>query len=145
MGQTRFLIVTRPIRGVAGGSSVTDTGRGELRTVWRLLGANNRELGRGPQDFPDEESCRQAVEWLRANIERAATVVCREQPVPMWGWRLVVDEVTVAASARVYRRQRECLYNLALFRAGVLNIDPAQVIPHLVRAVTRNRVELAAS
>jgi hypothetical protein len=153
MGQTRFLIVTRPIRssadsaaaaGPGSGSMTAGGGRSELRTVWRLLGANNRELGRGLADFPDEDSCRQAVEWLRTNIERAGSVICRDQPASMWGWRLEIDALPVALSARAYRRQRECLYNLALFRAGVLNIDPEQVIPHLVRATTRNRVELAA-
>jgi hypothetical protein len=136
MGRTRFLIVTRPARR---GSSSGDG----PRTAWRLLGANNRELGRGLVDFPDEESCRQAVAWLCTSIERANTVILRAQPATMWAWRLEVDEIPVALSARAYRRQRECLYNLALFRAGVQNTGTTTAPPNLVRATTRNRVELA--
>jgi hypothetical protein len=134
MGQSRFLIVTRPVRG--------GTGRSETYTAWRLLSANNRELGRGLTSFRDEESCRQAVLRLRENVERAVAVTCREQPTSMWRWRLELDDQPVALSARSYRRQRECLYNLGQFRAGVLGMDPAQVIPHLVRTTVRDRIEL---
>ena len=137
MGQARFLIVTRPAR--------NGTGRGETYTAWRLLSANNRELGRGLADFRDEESCRQAVLRLRADLDRAVAVMRRDQPTSMWGWRLDVDGQPVALSARSYRRQRECLYNLAQFRAGVLGVDPAQVVPHLVRAAVRDRTELAGA
>ncbi|MEZ0091342.1 hypothetical protein [Streptacidiphilus sp. EB129] len=137
MGQTRFLIVTRPARGGTDGA-------GAPRTVWRLLGANNRELGRCLTDFPDQESCRQAVTFLCENIERANPLIMRAQPATLWVWRLEVDEVPLALSARAYRRQRECLYNLALFRAAVLNTDTTKVLPHLVRTTLRNRVELAA-
>jgi hypothetical protein len=31
------------------------------RVGWRLLGANNRELGRSPVWYPDVESCREAA------------------------------------------------------------------------------------
>ena len=137
MGQARFLIVTRPAR--------SGTGRGEPYTAWRLLSANNRELGRGLADFRDEESCRQAVVRLRTDLDRAVAVMRRDQPTSMWGWRLDVDGQPVALSARSYRRQRECLYNLAQFRAGVLGVDPAQVVPHLVRAAVRDRTELAGA
>lgn len=137
MGQARFLIVTRPARGAAG--------RGETYTAWRLLSANNRELGRGLANFRDEESCRRAVVGLRTDIERGVAVMCREQTTSMWGWRLDIDDQAVAQSARSYRRQRECLYNLAQFRAGVTGVDPAQVIPHLVRATVRDRIELAGA
>jgi hypothetical protein len=137
MGQARFLIVTRPVRG--------GTGRGDVCTAWRLLSANNRELGRGPVNYPDERSCREAVVRLRADVERAVAAMCREQPTAMWGWRLTLDGEAVALSARSYRRQRECLYNLAQFRAGVVGVDPAQVIPHLVRALVRDRTELAGA
>ncbi|MEY9962020.1 hypothetical protein ABIA33_000041 [Streptacidiphilus sp. MAP12-16] len=116
MGHARFLIVTRPAR--------TDTFE-EVRMAWRLLSANNRELGRSLTDFLDEDSCREAVAWLRDNVERAASVMCTVQPSAMWGWRLDIDERPVALSARAYRRQRECRYNLAQFRAGVLDADPA--------------------
>jgi hypothetical protein len=137
MGQARFLIVTRPTRG--------GTGRSDTRTAWRLLSANNRELGRGPVDFRDEETCREAVLRLTVNIEEAVTVMCREQPTAMWGWRLTLGSEPVALSGRSYRRERECLYNLAQFRSGVMGVDPAQVIPHLVRAIVRDRIELAGA
>ena len=137
MGQARFLIVTRPARG--------GSGRGETITAWRLLSANNRELGRGPVGYSDEESCRAAVLRLRESIEDTVTVMCREQPTAMWGWRLTLGGEPVALSARSYRRQRECLYNLAQFRSGTRGVDPAQVIPHLVRATVRDRIELAGA
>ncbi len=138
MGQARFLIVTRPARSGSGS-------RTEAYTAWRLLSANNRELGRGLTNFKDEDACRAAVLRLRADVERAIAVTCREQATSMWGWRLDIDGEPVAKSARSYRRQRECLYNLAQFRAGVLGVDPAQVIPRLVRATVRDWIELAGA
>lgn len=138
MGQARFLIVTRPVR--------TGNGdRGETYTAWRLLSANNRELGRGLAPYTDEDACRRAVLRLTVEIGRTTAVMCREQATAMWGWRLDFDGDPLAQSARTYRRQRECLYNLAQFRSGVLGVDPDLVIPHLVRATVRDRIELAGA
>ncbi|WP_042398630.1 hypothetical protein [Streptacidiphilus carbonis] len=114
MAQARFLIDSRPV--VRTG---TDAVSGE-RVGWRLVGANNRELGRGVPRFAEEQACREAVLRLRADMARAVVTVHRVQPGAMWAWRIAVDEVAAAASGRAYRRQRECQYNLAQFLAGVL-------------------------
>jgi hypothetical protein len=118
VGRARFLIVSGPNRGAAGEPA---------RFAWRLLSANNRELGRSPVFFPQREACEQAVSWLHANIERAVPVVVAVRPGAQWGWRLDIDEQEVALSARAYHRLRECRYNLAHFLAGVLaaEVEPA--------------------
>ncbi|MFC1403806.1 MULTISPECIES: hypothetical protein [Streptacidiphilus] len=111
MGQARFLIVTRPVSpSVPAGEFAAGA-----RTVWRLLGPNNRELGRGAAGFDTPERCLEAVLRLRADAHRAVVAALRIQPGAMWAWRLSVDDLPVAASGRAYRRQRECQYNLTQF------------------------------
>jgi hypothetical protein len=40
---------------------------------WRLLGGNNRDLGRGVDPYPDAESCRLGIKNLLARLDRAET------------------------------------------------------------------------
>ncbi|MFJ9517742.1 hypothetical protein ACIRPK_05645 [Kitasatospora sp. NPDC101801] len=108
MGHPRFLIVNRPVR--------PDLGAGG--TVWRLLGANNRHLGQSQEIFRDAASCRVAIEEFQHRVDQGRTTICSMEQGQLWLWRLELDGRTVAHSARGYRRQRECQYNLARFLAG---------------------------
>jgi hypothetical protein len=88
--------------------------------AWRLLGANNRELGRSPIWYPDVESCREAVRALKREIGGLTSALMSvPQPGGAWSWRLAVSGTPVAVAGRPYHRQRECAYNLNHFVAAV--------------------------
>jgi len=107
----RFLFVYRDI-GAAG--------RGAAPVRWRLLGANNRELGRGAGPFADLESCQAAVRDLVARVAGATPgIVGDADHTGAWSWRLDLDGHPVAVSWRTYLRHRECAYSLAHFIGAV--------------------------
>ena len=115
----RFLFVYRDI-GAAG--------PGAAPVRWRLLGANNRELGRGPGPFPDLESCQAAVRELVARVAAATPgIVGDAGHTGGWSWRLDLSGRAVAVSWRTYLRHRECAYSLAHF---------VDAVPHAVVAPT---------
>lgn len=88
--------------------------------AWRLLGANNRELGRSPIWYPDIETCREAVRALKREIGGVTPAMSSvAMPGGAWSWRLVVGGTAVAVAGRPYHRQRECAYNLSHFVAAV--------------------------
>jgi hypothetical protein len=108
MGQPRFLIISRPAR----------PGAPPAGTVWRLLGANNRHLGQSEDTFPDVSSCRGAIDRLLSSLDQGRVSIGALSQGQLWYWRIDLDGRPVARSARAYRRQRECQYNLELFLAG---------------------------
>ncbi|MEY9872790.1 hypothetical protein ABH931_002267 [Streptacidiphilus sp. MAP12-33] len=116
MSGARFLIVTGTDR---------DSGGESPWFGWRLLSANNRELGRSAGFFPGRQDCEAAVTRLRAELDRAVPVVYVVRPDSLWRWRLDVDGAETARSGRAYHRLRECRYNLAHFLAGVPQADAA--------------------
>jgi hypothetical protein len=125
----RFLIVTGTDRDNGGESSWFG---------WRLLSANNRELGRSAGFFPSREDCETAVSRLRAELERAVPVVYVLRPDSLWRWRLDVDGAETARSGRAYQRLRECRYNLAHFLTGASLADAApHALPEQRSAVRR--------
>ncbi len=88
--------------------------------AWRLLGANNRELGRSPVWYPDVDSCREAVRALKREIGGVTPAIMSVAlPGGAWSWRLAVSGTPVAMAGRHYHRQRECAYNLNHFVAAV--------------------------
>jgi hypothetical protein len=95
------------------------TGGSVDASAWRLVGANNRELGRSAATYPDLESCRDAVMYLREHIDEAETLLANASDSGLWLWRLNIRDRWIAASGRSYLRRRECLYNLAQFSAEV--------------------------
>ena len=86
------------------------------RTVeWRLISANNRELGRCTEPFLDMDSCTLAVERLREGIDSADEAVTQD-PSGRWRWRLSFQDQLVAMSCRAYLRRVECTSTLLQFR-----------------------------
>ena len=119
MADPRFLISARivdprPARRADAGWGVPVP----VPTVWRLVGANNRELGRAAQPYVDGRACRQGVTLLRRQLPRLQPAVWSDAR-GRWVWRLDVDGRPVAVAARSYLRQREALYNLDLFLAAI--------------------------
>jgi hypothetical protein len=97
--------------------------------AWRLLGRNNRELGRSPRVFGTARECVAAIGALRARVAELEAVVVVDA-VGMWGWRAELDGTPVAVASRPYYRQRESRYSLQQFLAEVAG---AEVPPEPVR------------
>jgi hypothetical protein len=86
--------------------------------VWRLVGPNNRELGRSAQAYTDAAACRAGISFLRRQLDHLeARVWCDEST--RWLWRLDLNGTPVANSARAYMRRREAVFNLEQFLAAV--------------------------
>lgn len=81
---------------------------------WRMIGGNNREVGRCPH--PSES----AAEAYR--VVHAAQLAVRQQEARMlcdavagWFWHISLDGEWLAVSSRGYQRQRECVFSLEQF------------------------------
>jgi hypothetical protein len=71
---------------------------------WRLLGGNNRDLGRGALAYPDAESCLLAIKQLVHSLPDLIPAI-RRTPPNLWVWQLRLDDLVVVASAHSYDRQ----------------------------------------
>lgn len=106
--------------------------------AWRLLGPNNRELGRSVSVFPDLAEARRAADSVRRDIGLMRATITSGSTRGGWTWRLWLDDETAAVcSPRSYLRQQECAYNLEVFLAGV-----AQSTLTDTDRVTRRPVEI---
>ena len=85
--------------------------------VWRLVGANNRELGRSAQAFTDAATCRAGISFFRRQLDHLETRVWCDGN-GRWVWRLDLHGQPVATAARAYMRRREAAFNLAQFLAA---------------------------
>lgn len=96
---------------------------------WRLLGGNNRPIGRSALDHPDVDDCLSSVARLLAALTVLTGRVDR-QPPNLWTWRLSHDGVDVACSAHPYDRQIRSQHAMAQFlsRAAVARIDAAVMV-----------------
>ncbi|MFF8376146.1 hypothetical protein ACF07V_08470 [Streptomyces sp. NPDC015661] len=100
---------------------------------WRLVGANNHELGRGPELHRGHAACSAAVTRLRAGLDRAVPHVAMTSADGTWTWQLAVDQRCVAVSARAFRRQRECRDSLGLFLAAAVEGQVAEGVTYTRR------------
>jgi hypothetical protein len=125
VAQPRFLFVARArarseswSRWQAGlrRSQPADQGAPTSWVAWRLVGANNRELGRSSQTYADLIECSESVARLRQAVLVAQAAVSVDPSTGCWYWRLDVQGVPIASAGRVYQRQRECLYSLEQFQ-----------------------------
>lgn len=92
--------------------------------IWRLVGPNNRELGRSSQAYTDAAACRAGISFLRRQLDHLqARVWCDD--TSRWVWRLELNGRPVATSARAYMRRREAQFNLEQFLAAVpIGVSP---------------------
>jgi hypothetical protein len=81
---------------------------------WRLLGGNNRELGRGTGEFVDQESCVLGIKHLK-NVIADLEISLRRNDAGAWGWLLCLGGVSVATSGYRYDRQIRCRQGQAQF------------------------------
>ncbi len=74
---------------------------------WRLMGANNRELGRSASSFGSYPGVRRAVHDLQKHAARLVRATVVDPATGRWGWRLDLDDRTVAMSGRWYERDHD--------------------------------------
>lgn len=95
---------------------------GPVRTgapLWRLVGANNRELGRAPEPSGGQSAtCCEAVARLQARLPTASGRIKLAGTGTTWSWTVEGDGELLAVSGRAYLRQRECQYSLWQFLAA---------------------------
>ncbi|MER6256673.1 hypothetical protein ABT224_35540 [Streptomyces sp. NPDC001584] len=131
--------------------------------TWRLVGANNHELGRSPHVHSSLTACCSAVERLRAEAARLSALVAMApgtgggtgggtgtgggSPATAgvtagvtagtgggaWTWQLNLDEHCVAVAVRTFRRQRECRHSLQLFLSAVTEAQVASGVTYTRR------------
>lgn len=111
MAQPRFQLIP-------GGRLAHATSTGSGGVGWRLLGANNRELGRSAVAYPDAEAALESIGRVRTLVHLGAVHVLHDQQTGLWAWHLDDDGVLVATSGRGFRHERECRYNLEQFQSA---------------------------
>ena len=106
MAQPRFQLIP--------GSRLSSSPEGGVS--WRLLGPNNRELGRAAMSYVDAEAAQEAILRIRHLAVLGEAHIIHDQRGGLWAWHLDDDGVRVATSGRGFRHERECRYNLEQFR-----------------------------
>ena len=84
--------------------------------AWRLLGPNNRELGRSARAYADAEQAHQSIELIRRAAHAAAASVHHRTDTGLWVWSMHDDRDVLVTSGRGFRHERECRANLEHFR-----------------------------
>ncbi len=74
---------------------------------WRLLGGNNRELGRSCLAYPDVELCRAGLARTLLELPTLVPAVMRVDH-SHWGWRLRADTLDVVGSGHAFDRRPRC-------------------------------------
>ena len=87
----------------------------QSRYGWRLIGANNRELGRSPVTYEGLAAARAMASTVRSRAADLSAVLTNEETDGSWAWRARLGESVVAVAGRTYLRQRECQYNYQQF------------------------------
>ena len=108
---------------------------------WRLLGSNNRELGRSSVAFNDAETALAAIQRLRALAASGDAHIVHDPASGHWAWHLDDEGSWIANSGRGFRHERECRYNLEQFRAAAPSA-PASAKDHVVEFPWQRTVTL---
>jgi hypothetical protein len=93
---------------------------------WRLMGANNRELGRSALSFVSYQQARRAVTQLKDGMKRLVQHSTTDPTTGRWGWRLELDDLAVAVSSRWYERDHDGRLGAAKFVALTGEADLAE-------------------
>ena len=115
-------------------------GASALEFSWRLLGSNNRELGRGSVSHPSLPEVLASIEHVRSGLDPEDVVHLRGAHTDGWNWVLRTQGRDLVHSARTFRRERESVYNADAFLAALPVADirlPENdlKIPHVRAAV----------
>jgi hypothetical protein len=80
---------------------------------WRLLSGNNRDIGRGVDEFPTLDSCHEAIERLRRDVY--ALEVALKRAGHEWTWQLLDTDTPVVIAGHNYDRKIRCAHALQQF------------------------------
>lgn len=92
---------------------------------WRLIGANNRELGRSALGFGSYQLARGAILQVKQGIGRLVHHSTTDPRSGRWGWRVDLEESAVAVSSRWYERDHDGRIGAAKFVALTAEADLA--------------------
>ena len=139
MSRVRFQLLfgpasTHPYR--MRGSVNHDQGPGDWYG-WRLMGANNRELGRSAHSYTSYPLARRAVAHLQAHADQLVRRTEVDPATGRWSWRLDLDNRAVAVSGRWYERDHDSRLGMAKF---VTLIGEAELIDGVVTMPERRGV-----
>ena len=81
---------------------------------WRLLSGNNRDMGRGVDQFDDAESCRLTLKQLQADAADLIPKVRRLSP-SSWQWEIELDGVAIASAGHNFDRLIRCEQGMTQF------------------------------
>ncbi|CAB4927042.1 MAG: hypothetical protein F2842_00115 [Actinobacteria bacterium] len=100
---------------------------------WRLLGPNNRELGRSTYASPTVDEAYTHVVSVKSVVRTDCFRYSRNSRGD-WAWAAVIDDDRQLRSCREFRRERECVYNAGVFLERLLatDIQPPQPDARLV-------------
>ncbi|GAA5184653.1 hypothetical protein GCM10023322_26610 [Rugosimonospora acidiphila] len=73
--------------------------------AWRLIAANNRELGRSALGFVSYQLARRGIGQLKQGIDRLVQHSTVDPSTRRWGWLFDLDGAVVAVSGRWYERE----------------------------------------
>jgi hypothetical protein len=110
---------------------------------WRLMGANNRELGRSALSFLSYPLARRAVMQLKRGIERLVPHSTTDPLTGRWGWRLDLDDLAVAVSSRWYERDHDGRLGAAKFVALTVEAELPEGVVTLHERRTAGVVRVA--
>lgn len=74
---------------------------------WRLVGANNRELGRSASSFRRYPQVRLALLQLQQDADRLIRRTLASPVTGRWSWQVDLDDRAVAVSGRSYERSHD--------------------------------------
>lgn len=93
---------------------------------WRLIGANNRELGRSALSFASYQLARRAILQLKQGIGRLVHHSTTDPRTGRWGWQIDLEESAVAVSSRWYERDHDGRIGAAKFVALTADAEVAE-------------------
>jgi hypothetical protein len=99
------------------------TGDSRLHFGWRLLGPNNRELGRGSNAAMSVEDCAHEASALSGQRNLIEFVHRRERSNDGWTWSGNLNQGEIVHSSRSFRRERESRYNVDAFAEALATAE----------------------
>ena len=99
---------------------------------WRLLSANNRQLGRSLSRYADEAGARTAAAHLVDDLAAAEPLVERLPGPTRWVWSIWAGRRVLAVSGRSYEMRRSAARGLDLFLDHAAVADAPEVADTVV-------------
>ncbi len=100
---------------------------GKSEVSWRLLSANNRELGRGAVDYSSVDDCLASIRGMISRLDGLITQA-RRRPDSGWHWVLLAEDEPVVVGGRGYDRPIRAREAARRFRAHARRARIAETV-----------------